>query len=210
LIATLRVLGVAVETPQHGLRIGYVVGISMADSVAVIGLVLLFLRTHGERARDVLVGDRPILREALVGLPLVLVAIGIAGLVLTLIQQFLPSLHTVEKNPLQALMQSPLNAALMAVVALVAGGLREEIQRAFLLHRFDVWLGGGVTGVIVTSIAFGAGHYIQGVDAAIATALLGAFWGSVYLRRRSMVAPLVSHAGFDLLQIAAQVLIVAR
>ncbi len=208
--ATLSVFGVAAETPQHGLRIGYVVGISIADSVAVIGLVLLFLRTHGERARDVLFGDRPILREALAGLPLVLVAIGIAGLVLTLIQQFLPSLHTVEHNPLQALMQSPRNAWLFVLVALVAGGLREEIQRAFLLHRFNVWLGGGVTGVIVTSAAFGAGHLIQGVDAAVATGLLGAFWGSVYLRRRSMVAPLVSHAGFDLLQIAAQVLIVAR
>src|SRR5712691_6276054 len=67
--ATLGVFGVAAETPQHGLRIGYVVGISMADSFAVIGLVLLFLRTHGERARDVLFGDRPILREALAGLP---------------------------------------------------------------------------------------------------------------------------------------------
>ncbi len=202
--------GVAAETPQHGLRIGYVVGISIADSVAVIGLVLLFLRTHGERARDVLIGDRSILREALAGLPLVLVAIGIAGLVLTLIQQFLPSLHTVEHNPLQALMQSPRNAWLFVLVALVAGGLREEIQRAFVLHRFDGWLGGGVIGVIVSSAAFGAGHLIQGVDAAVATGLLGAFWGSVYLRRRSMVAPLVSHAGFDLLQIAAQVLVVGR
>ena len=35
----------------------------------------------------------------------------------------------------------------------------------------------------------------------VATALLGAFWAVVYLRRRSVVAPMVSHAGFDLLQI---------
>jgi membrane protease YdiL (CAAX protease family) len=39
------------------------------------------------------------------------------------------------------------------------------------------------------------------VDAVIATALLGAFWGVVYLRRRSVVAPMVSHSGFDLLQV---------
>jgi NhaP-type Na+/H+ and K+/H+ antiporter len=56
-------------------------------------------------------------------------------------------------------------------------------------------------GVIVTSVAFGAGHLLQGYDAAIATGLLGALWGVVYLRRRSAVAPMVSHAGFDLLQI---------
>jgi membrane protease YdiL (CAAX protease family) len=39
------------------------------------------------------------------------------------------------------------------------------------------------------------------MDAALATGLLGAFWGVVYLRRRSCVAPVVSHAGFDLVQI---------
>jgi membrane protease YdiL (CAAX protease family) len=50
-------------------------------------------------------------------------------------------------------------------------------------------------------VAFGAGHLLQGIDAALATGLLGAFWGAVYLRRRSCVAPMVSHAGFDLLQI---------
>ena len=63
------------------------------------------------------------------------------------------------------------------------------------------WLGGGTVGLVVASIAFGAGHLLQGVDAAIATGLLGAFWGVVYLRRRSIAAPMVSHAGFDLLQI---------
>ena len=84
----------------------------------------------------------------------------------------------------------------------VAGGVREEIQRAFLLHRFEVWLGGGAVGLVVTSIAFGAGHLsCRASTPAIATGLLGAFWGVVYLRRRSAVAPIVSHAGFDLLQI---------
>ena len=39
------------------------------------------------------------------------------------------------------------------------------------------------------------------VDAAVATGTLGAFWGIVYLRRRSVVAPVVSHSGFNLLQI---------
>jgi len=206
---TLGALGYAAESSPGHYRIGFIVGISIVDSVAVIGLVLLFLRTHGERPRDVLLGDRLVVREALAGVPLVFVALGLAALALTVIQQLAPSLHNVEKNPLQELMKSPLNASLFILVALVAGGLREEVQRAFLLHRFEAWLGGGAVGVVVTSIAFGAGHLIQGVDAAVATGLLGAFWGSIYLRRRSMVAPLVSHAGFDVLQILAQVLNVA-
>ena len=51
------------------------------------------------------------------------------------------------------------------------------------------------------SVAFGAGHLVQGYDVAIVTGLLGAFWGVVYLRRRSAVAPIVSHAGFNSLEI---------
>jgi membrane protease YdiL (CAAX protease family) len=187
---------------QGRLNVAYVVGLSLADSILLIGLVLILLYAHGERPRDVLFGRRPIVREAAAGLPMMLIALAIAIAVLVGVQRFAPSLHTVEHNPLQDLLRSPRDAALFAFVVLVAGGIREEIQRAFLLHRFEQWLGGGTTGVIVTSIAFGWGHLdLQGVDAAIATGLLGAFWGVVYLRRRSCVAPMVSHAGFDLVQI---------
>jgi uncharacterized protein len=186
---------------QGRLSVAYVVGLSLADSILLVALVLILLYAHGERPRDVLLGRRPIVGEAAAGLPMMLVALAIAMAVLFAVQRFAPSLHTVEHNPLQELLRSPRDAAIFAFVVLVAGGIREEIQRAFLLHRFEQWLGGGVTGVIVTSIAFGAGHLLQGVDAAIATGLLGAFWGMVYLRRRSCVAPMVSHAGFDLVQI---------
>jgi membrane protease YdiL (CAAX protease family) len=177
--------------------------VSLLDTVAVVGLVVLFLRAHGERPRDVLVGERRVAAEAAVGIPLIVMALAIAFTVVLAARQLMPSLHTVETNPLQGLLGSRRNAWLFAFVVIVAGGIREEIQRAFALHRFDVWLGGGTAGVIVTSIAFGAGHLIQGADAALATGLLGAFWGVVYLARRSAVAPIVSHAGFDLLQIAA-------
>jgi membrane protease YdiL (CAAX protease family) len=123
------------------------------------------------------------------------------------VRLLVPWLHTVEHNPLQDLLRTPRDAWLFALVVVVAGGIREEIQRAFLLHRFEVWLGGGPVGVVVTSLAFGAGHLMQGVDAALATALLGAFWGVVYLRRRSAVAPMVSHSGFDLMQILQYMLL---
>jgi membrane protease YdiL (CAAX protease family) len=107
---------------------------------------------------------------------------------------------------MEGLLTSGRDAWLFALVVIVAGGVREEIQRAFLLHRFEVWLGGGAVGVVVTSTAFGVGHLLQGSDAAIVTGLLGAFWAVVYLRRRSAVAPMVSHAGFDLVQIGQYVI----
>ena len=89
------------------------------------------------------------------------------------------------------------DAGLFSVVAIVAGGLREEVQRAFVLRRFSTHLGGPGVGLAVTSLAFGAGHLVQGFDAAVATSLLGFAWGLMYLRRRSAVAPIVSHAAYN-------------
>jgi membrane protease YdiL (CAAX protease family) len=108
----------------------------------------------------------------------------------------------VTQNPLQDLLDTPFNAAMFGLVAVVAGGVREEVQRAFILHRFEQRLGGAVLGLALFSVAFGAGHAMQGWDAAIATGTLGAFWGAIYLLRRSIVATMVSHAAFNLTEIA--------
>lgn len=194
-------LGYAATNPDKTLNIGFIVTLSLIDAVLLVGLMLAFLRAHGERPRDVFLGRRPILEEALHGLPLIFAAIFIGAAVLLTIQAVAPSLHNVANNPLRDLIRSPGSALLFALVVLVAGGIREELQRAFLLHRFEVFLGGSTVGLVVASAAFGAGHLLQGADAAITTGLLGAFWGVVYLRRRSVIAPMVSHAGFDLLQI---------
>ena len=190
------------------LRVGFVVALSLADTALLIGLMLCFLYAHGERARDVFLGRRRVAPEASLGIPLIVVALAIGIAILATVQRYAPSLHTVEHNPLQDLIRTPRNAWLFALVVVVAGGLREELQRAFLLRRFE-WLGGASFGLVVVSLAFGAGHLLQGVDAAIATGTLGAFWGLVYLRRRSVVAPVVSHSGFNLLQIV-QFLVVGK
>jgi len=199
---TLQALGYAAPI-RRPLNIGYVVALSLGDAVLLIALILLMLYAHGERPVDVLFGrGRPrIAREAWLGVMLIFVALAIGLAVMVGLQRLAPSLRTVPDNPLQDLLRSPRDAWLFALVLLAAGGIREEIQRAFLLHRFDVWLGGPIVGLIVTSAGFGAGHLLQGADAAIATGLLGAFWGYIYYLRKSCVAPMISHAGFDLIQV---------
>jgi membrane protease YdiL (CAAX protease family) len=205
--ATFAVFGYRPEVGGR-MSLGYVTALSLADTAILLGLILLFLHSHGERAHDVFIGWRSVGREAARGFILIFLAFAIVISVLLMIQRFAPSLHTVARNPLEDLISSPARAVLFGVVVVVAGGVREELQRGFLLHRFDRFLGGGAVGVVVTSIAFGAGHYqVQGADAAIATGILGAVWGVVYLRRRSSVAPVVSHAGFNLLEIVHGVLV---
>jgi membrane protease YdiL (CAAX protease family) len=207
--ATFTALGFRPLSADGSLQIGYVVALSLLDTVFLVGLMILFLRTHGESPRHVFFGRSPIGPEIRRGLQLTFVALLIAVGVMLTLQQLAPWLHTVEHNPLQDLVRTGGDAFLFGLVVVVAGGIREELQRAFLLRRFERWLGGARVGAVVTSVAFGAGHYLQGADAAVATAVLGAFWAVVYLRRRSAVAPMVSHSGFNLVQLA-QFLVVGR
>lgn len=202
-IAIAATLGAIGLHPQgaNGLSLGYVAALSLADAVFLTCLILYILRVRGESAADLFFGGRSIRAEALAGVPLLFVAFAIAVAVLLTVRVLAPWLRTVPHNPLQDLVQTPGDAGLFAIVLIVAGGLREEIQRAFLLRRFERWLGGPRVGLVATSVIFGAGHYVQGADAAVATAALGAFWGFVYLKRRSIAAPVVSHSGFNLVQV---------
>jgi len=174
----------------------------MIDSVVLTALMVVLTRAHGERPRTLWLGDRPILREVGFGLALVPLVFLVVGLLMTGLMRLLPGLHNVTENPIDQLAAGgPHQAAMLGVIAVLAGGVREELQRAFLLRRFEQHLGGPMVGVMVLSIAFGLGHSPQGWDAVIATGALGAIWAIMYLRRRSSVAPIVSHAGFNSLEV---------
>ncbi len=84
-------------------------------------------------------------------------------------------------------MRSPLESTIFIVVVVLAGGIREEVQRAFILHRFEQRLGGIYVGLVLFSLAFGAFHINEGLDASIAVGLLGLLWGLIYIKRRSAV-----------------------
>ena len=199
--ATMYAFGMRPMTSTGALSLRYIVGLSLIDTALLISLVVVFIRSHRERVRDVLLGSRSRLREAELGLPLTIGALFVAIAVIGLLRILVPSLHNLERNPLQDLIHSPRDTALFALVVVVAGGIREEIQRAFILQRFNTWLGGPATGLIVSSVAFGLGHRLQGNDVAFATGMLGLYWGAIYLRRRSCIGPMVSHAGFNLIEL---------
>ncbi len=183
------------------MSLGYVTTLALGDATLMLGLIALFLRAHGEAPRQMLLGARSRAREALIGVALIVPIFALVVGVLTLVKVVAPALHNVDRNPLEELLTTPGHAAVVALVAVAAGGVREEIQRAFVLRRFERSLGGGWVGVGIFSLVFGAGHTIQGWDAAIATAILGALWGVIYLQRRSVLVPLVSHSGFNVAEI---------
>lgn len=111
--------------------------------------------------------------------------------------------HYLEENPLSQSIQSAGQLALFIFSALVAGAIKEEVQRAFILNRFRDYLGGGVTGLIIWSIVFGAGHYVQGYQGVVTTAILGAIFGIAYLKTGSLIGPMVAHGTYNTLALLA-------
>lgn len=190
-------------SPLAGNRLSfaYITTLLMIDATVLIALILWLLRRQRENPWDVFLGSRSLGHEIKLGIPMTALVFLLAVLVLSAARFIFPSLHNVQENPLQHLIQTPTEALILAIVATIGGGLREEIQRAFILHRFEQHLGGAYVGLILYSVVFGIGHSLQGWDAVLTTAILGAFWGYVYITRRSIAAPVVSHSGFNAAEI---------
>jgi membrane protease YdiL (CAAX protease family) len=180
---------------------------SLLDTALIAILIRLFLGLSGETSADVFLGRRPPFREAALGLAVLPGVFLVVAAIALGVRTLAPWLHTVSANPLEAYMRTPLDAAIFGVVVILAGGVREELQRAFILHRFEQRLGGAWVGLAVFSAFFGALHLTEGADAAVAIGVLGLFWGVVYIKRRSAILPLVNHAGFDVLQVLQVVLV---
>ena len=194
--------GWSATTASGALSLPYVLTLSLADTLLLIVLMVTLLHLHGESATSLWIGERSVRREAVIGIAIIPGVFLAVVVLLNALRLLFPGLHNVPTNPLEALAgDTAEEAAMFGLLAIVAGGIREELQRAFLLHRFEQHLGGAKVGVVVLSTAFGLGHYVQGWDAVVTTGALGAFWAVLYLDRRSSVAPVVSHAGFNSLEI---------
>jgi uncharacterized protein len=87
---------------------------------------------------------------------------------------------------------SPGGIVLLAILA----GLGEELLfrgviQVWLAERFPAWLA-----VAGASVLFGVGHWLSSAYAALAT-LIGAYLGLVFLLSGNLLAPIVAHAGYD-------------
>jgi membrane protease YdiL (CAAX protease family) len=183
------------------LSAGFVFTLTLADTVLLVALIAFFFRAHRESMRVELFGARTPWRDVMLGIALIPASFFLVVFVLLLLQVTVPALRNVPHNPLADMVKTRTDAVLFALVAMIGGGVREEIQRGFVLRRFEQYLGGGAVGLLLFSVVFGLGHVEQGFDVALATAVLGAFWGAIYLRRRTVAPAMIGHAGFNLAQI---------
>jgi membrane protease YdiL (CAAX protease family) len=168
-------------------------------SEATITLILVWslLHLHGEGPRLLGWKYRNVSKEVRIGLlsvPLLFAATFLVGL---FFRQFLPEQVT-EENPILSLIQSRSDLLLFLVGSIYVGGFKEEVQRAFVLVRFESHLGGIGLGLILWSVFFAYGHLLQGADNAAGAGVLGLMFGLLYVWRRILVAPMIAHAAYDI------------
>ena len=193
----LQAFGLGPLRPDGSLSATFVFTLSLVDTVVLLTLIVWLLLRRGETPGRVFFGERPPGREVAAGLLSVPLVFAMVVILTIVIRTFAPSLRNVPENPLEALLGTQAGLVMFLFVVIVAGGVREELQRAFLLHRFREDLGQPWMGVLITSLAFGMGHTLQGLDAAIITGSLGAMWGVMFVLRRSAIGPIVSHSLFN-------------
>jgi membrane protease YdiL (CAAX protease family) len=99
----------------------------------------------------------------------------------------------------------PRNLLVWLPIGVIGGGMVEEIQRIFVLTRFQHALGraGLALGVALGSAMFGFEHLYQGWSGAVSNAVSGAVLALLYLRRRSALEPIAAHAFADVLAMLA-------
>ncbi|MCX6552625.1 MAG: CPBP family intramembrane metalloprotease [Acidobacteria bacterium] len=193
--------GVAPLRSDGRLAMPFVASVLGADTVLLLAFVAWRLRAGGDRVAAILAGPRPWRRDVWLGLALVPAIFGAVAGLLVLLRAVSPWLHNVDTNPFESLIQSTTDAIVLTVLVVVSGGLKEEVQRAFVLRRFEQHLGGARLGLPIYSVVFGLGHFIQGYDVGLMTTLMGVGWGALFLWRRNIIAASVSHAGFNAAQI---------
>jgi membrane protease YdiL (CAAX protease family) len=172
------------------------------EALATGLLLFMILRAHRETLRGFgLAFDRWRL-DVLLGLAIVPVLFILSGIVSWLFHSFLPQFFQAH-NPLTDLIRSPADLALFLGTALIAGGVKEEVQRCFILRRFESHLGGARVGLLLWSLAFGLGHWVQGPQAVVAAGLFGLIFGMAYLRRGRLLVPIVAHGAYDAIALLA-------
>lgn len=171
-------------------------GFIIVEACVTLLFIWLLLRLHREDLAIFGLRRRRWAYQALVGIAVIPALFATNIVVGEIFRRYLPAYY-IDRNPLIELIKTPTDFAMFLFSGLLAGGIKEELQRAFILTRFRQHLGGAWLGLVLWSAAFAGGHYLQGVQGIVVAGILGFIFGILYLARNSIVAPVVSHAAYD-------------
>ncbi len=188
------VLLISAENPLHSS--GSVFAFQMIDSIITLAVIAWLLRLNGPGWRTIGWRSKGTAHGIVAGIAALPLLFGTALLTVSAVSRLFPELAS-DSNPLLELIQTGQDVVFFSASSLLAGGFKEEIQRAFIVERFENGWGGVWVGLVAWSLLFGLLHLAQGPDRAIAASFLGLIFGLLYLWRRHLAAPICAHSLYD-------------
>ncbi len=176
---------------------GQLAAFMWSEAVLTLVILTLLLRMHGEGWKNLGWTAAGLHLESRIGLIVLPGLFVVTFLIGGLFHTFWPE-YVSEKNDLLEMIKTRQDLVLFLISSIFVGGFKEEIQRAFVLKRFERDLGGIWVGLLVWTPLFGALHYVQGLDKAVGAGILGLVFGLLYIWRRKLTSPIVAHALYDI------------
>jgi membrane protease YdiL (CAAX protease family) len=179
------------------------------NKLIVFCAILVLLRLEGVGFDDVGVRRQEWLKHLGMGLIIGLVMfVGLNVGLDSILNALMPKVP-VNGPTILSFFEEPGNLLVWLPIGIFGGGIVEELQRIFVITRFEKWLGrpGLILGVVLSSASFGLGHLYQGIGTAVSTAVSGLVFSLIYLRRRSAIEPMTAHACSDVLAMLGAVML---
>ena len=179
------------------------------NKLVVLIAIVLLLHWQKERFEAIGFSIRNWRTHLGVGLAIGVVMFVGLNVVLTSVMNSLITHPASNASSVMSFFKESRNLLVWLPIGIFGGGLVEEMERIFVITRFEKWLGrpGLVLGIVLSSAMFGFGHLYQGRAAALSTACSGLVFALVFLRRRSAIEPVVAHAFSDVLAMIAATLL---
>lgn len=158
---------------------------------AIVGFVYFGVSRRGMSLRDLVGGHwaRPslILRDA---------GISFAFLVIIfVVSQALGNLLQAEPNEAvrNLIPRSSAEVILFLALTLTAGFCEEVIYRGYLQRQFSAFTHSAAGGIVLQALTFGAGHKYQGWEFVLIISVIGAMFGLLAHRCRSLCPGMIAH-----------------
>ena len=174
-------------------------------AIGVCLLVGLLLWRDGQGPAQLGLVREGLGREILISVPVVFgayaaniavsIPIALIGILLKLTDKEMVARKEVATGLVEMGLSVPVFAAAMVLVA----GFEELAFRGFLVPRLKLLLGNWPAAVLLSAALFGLGHFYEGTLAVAQTAVLGAYFGFVFVfvRRFRLPSVMLAHAAFN-------------
>jgi membrane protease YdiL (CAAX protease family) len=154
------------------------------------------VRRHGSSLRQVVggawksVGD--FLRDVATAAAFWIVAMFVLGFVARVLH-----LTRTNENTRFMLPQSKLEIILWIFASMTAGVTEEIIFRGYLQKQFIAWTSNVTAGILLSAMAFGAGHLYQSWKPALVIGVYGVLFGVLAQKRNTLRPGMMAHAWHD-------------